>query len=161
MSASALIMSMEKLLKLHQSLYELAVSKTEILKKGDMEDLTEMIKTEQAHISAIGKLDEDRVCQAKVILPNLENPTLSECIEALNGTEKETLVKLQEALVDTIKNIQKQNELNQQLLQQSLQFVNLSMSLFMPQDPEDFVYGNPIRKSENSSPSSGIFNSKA
>lgn len=161
MSASSLILSMERLLKLHNSLYEIAVKKTDILKKGDMEALNQLMKDEQKHIAAIGKIEEERKQITKVIIPESENPTIADCLNLLEGTEYERLSNLRDALQKSIISIQSQNELNQQMLHQSLQFINLSMSLFTPPEPEDFLYLNPGRKSNDSTYSSGMFNSKA
>jgi hypothetical protein len=42
--------------------------------------------------------------------------------------------------VDVISQIRQRNDLNQEMIYQSLQFVNLSLNLVAPQ-PEDFNYG--------------------
>ncbi|MBG9444654.1 flagellar protein FlgN [Cytobacillus firmus] len=158
MSAEALTVSMEKLLKLHKSLYELAVKKTDIIKTGDMDALNQMLKDEQAHIAAISRLDKEREKAANYIAPTLESPTVSDCLNILTQPDRLRLETITEELAELVYELKEQNFLNQQLVHQSLQFVNVSMNLLRPQ-PENMNYGPPARKkSEKMNP--GIFNSK-
>jgi hypothetical protein len=142
MSAEKLVTTMEKLLKLHKSLYELAVKKTDIVKIGDMDALNQTLKDEQAHLAAINKLENDRQKIAASIVPGTDKPTIEDCLtaDAIGDTYRAQLTKIRTDLVDVITHIQQQNELNQQMIYQSLQFVNLSMQLVMPQ-PEEYNYG--------------------
>ncbi|USK49571.1 flagellar protein FlgN [Bacillus sp. CMF12] len=158
MSAETLIATMEKLLKLHKSLYELAVKKTDIIKTGDMDALNQMLKDEQAHIAAIGRLENEREKAANSIAPMLESPTVSDCLNILTQPDRLKLEAITNELAELIFELKEQNFLNQQLVHHSLQFVNVSMSLLRPQ-PETMNYGPPAKKkSEKMNP--GIFNSK-
>ncbi|PAE25836.1 flagellar protein FlgN [Bacillus sp. 7894-2] len=158
MSAEALTASMEKLLKLHKSLYELAVKKTDIIKTGDMNALNQMLKDEQAHIAAISRLDKEREKAANSIAPMLKSPTVSDCLNILTQPDRLKLEAITEELAELVYELKEQNFLNQQLVHQSLQFVNVSMNLLRPQ-PENMNYGPPARKKpEKMNP--GIFNSK-
>ncbi|MCS0654741.1 flagellar protein FlgN [Cytobacillus firmus] len=158
MSAEALTAAMEKLLKLHKSLYELAVKKTGIIKTGDKDALNQMLKDEQAHIAAISRLDKEREKAANSIAPMLESPTVSDCLNILTQPDRLKLEAITEELAELVFELKEQNFLNQQLVHQSLQFVNVSMNLLRPQ-PENMNYGPPARKkSEKMNP--GIFNSK-
>jgi flagellar biosynthesis/type III secretory pathway chaperone len=160
MSTENLINTMEKLLKLHQSLYELSTKKTDIVIKGDMDALNQIIKDEQAHIAAINKFENERQKFAEVLLPGVDNPSISDCLEAVGGTHKEALNRLRTELLEIVTQIKDKNELNQQMIYQSLQFVNLSLHLFAPQ-PEDFNYGPPAGKTSEQGQALGLFNSKA
>jgi flagellar biosynthesis/type III secretory pathway chaperone len=158
MSAEALTTSMEKLLKLHKSLYELAVKKTDMIKTGDMDALNQMLKDEQVHIAAISRLDKEREKAANSIAPMLESPTVSDCLNILTQPDRLKLEAITEELAELVYELKEQNFLNQQLVHHSLQFVNVSMNLLRPQ-PETMNYGPPARKkSEKINP--GIFNSK-
>ena len=158
MSTKNLITLMEKLLKLHQSLYELSAKKTDIVIKGDLEALNQTIKDEQTHIAAISKLEGERQKIVEAILPGVDKPTISDCIEAVDGAEKEILSQLRTELIEAVTKIKDQNEVNQQMIHQSLQFVHLTMNLMAPQ-PVDFNYGPPTGKTSGQTP--GFFNSKA
>jgi hypothetical protein len=158
MSTENLISVMKKLLKLHQSLYELSVKKTDIVIKGDMDALNQILRDQQAHLTAISQFESERQKNAGAILPGMDKPTISECIEAVDGVEKETLIQLRTDLLEIVSKIKEKNELNQQMIHQSLQFVHLTMNLVAPQ-PMDFNYGPKAGKTAG--PSSGLFNSKA
>jgi flagellar biosynthesis/type III secretory pathway chaperone len=158
MSTKNLISVMEKLLKLHQSLYELSVKKTDIVIKGDLDALQQILKDEQAHIAAISKLEGERQKIVEAILPGVEKPTIPDCMETADGAEKEALGQLRTELIEIVTKIKDQNEVNQQMIHQSLQFVHLTMNLVAPQ-PVDFNYGPPTGKTSGQTP--GFFNSKA
>ena len=55
MSIEKIVATLEKLEKMHKSLLELAIAKTEIIKISDMESLDKLIKNEQAHVAEIGR----------------------------------------------------------------------------------------------------------
>ncbi|WP_071460828.1 flagellar protein FlgN [Bacillus massilinigeriensis] len=153
-----LIPVMEKLLKLHQSLQELTVRKTAIVKKGDIESLNDIIKKEQAHISAIEKLDKEREKVSASLFPGINNATLSMAAEKAEDDEKSRLLELKESLLTVIDNIKENNLLNQQLIHQSLQFISFSRNLVMPQQ-ENYNYGPQKRKTNEAG--QGLFNGKA
>lgn len=160
MSEEKLIKTMETLLKMHRSLYEISLKKTEIVKKGDIDALNHIIQDEQAHIAAIKKLEKERQKMATVIVPDGDKPTLADCIQETAGQAKEELSRLRTELLDLISQIQQRNELNQQMLYQSLQFVNFSLNLVAPR-PESINYGPNAGKVKPSGYSTGLFNTKA
>lgn len=156
MSVEKLVGAMDKLLKLHQSLYKLSIKKTDIVKKGDMSALNQILMDEQSHIAAITKFENERQKYAEAILPNMKTPTISDCLNVIDDENKKTLEQLRTELFEIVLLIKEKNDLNQQLIYQSLQFVNLSLSLVAPQ-PENYNYGPSAGKPNTS----GMFNSKA
>ena len=80
MSSQLLMEILQKLDKLHSSLYEIAVKKTDIIKNGDIESLNGIMKEENKHVQAITKLEEARQTAVKQICPELDNPTVSDCL---------------------------------------------------------------------------------
>src|SRR4051794_37526123 len=123
MDSEKLITVMEKLLKLHRSLLDLSERKTAVVTKGDMDALNKLLKDEQAHVAAISKLDNDRQKMASELVPGTDKPTINDCIGVFVCEQKGKLEELRSELTDTINMIQEKNELNQQLVYQSLQFV--------------------------------------
>lgn len=159
MSAELLISTMEKLYKLHRSLYEIAVKKTDVIKIGDIDSLQSMMKDESAHLAAIRKLEDSRQKAASEICSDQEIPTVSDCIRKLNGPDKDALINVTEKLAEVIFDLKEQNYLNQQLIHQSLQFVNVSLNLLRPQ-PDSINYGPPSKQKKSANSASGIFNSQ-
>lgn len=70
--------------------------------------------------------------------------------------EKMKLAEFHEKLTSVLQKVQETNELNQQLLEQSLAFVNFSINLFRPQQ-KNLNYGPPKQK-QHVQDTSSIFN---
>ena len=65
MELSAVLSTLDKLEKMHRSLLEISLSKTEFVKANDISQLDSIIKTEQAHVAAIETLELQRQTQVK------------------------------------------------------------------------------------------------
>ncbi|TKC17031.1 flagellar protein FlgN [Robertmurraya kyonggiensis] len=154
--AQPLFKILDKLLKLHKSLYQIAVEKTEVLKKGDLEALNNLMKNEQSHISAIQMVEKERVKLMQELLPGKKEATLQECLALFTGNEKEDLEALQEGLTQQLLELKTVNDLNQQLLEQSLQVVSLNLDLLVPNNPANYS-----KDEEEDMPNLSIFDSKA
>lgn len=142
MSATLLIQTLDKLVKLHQSLHEVAKKKTEAIKIGDMDALKHIMKDEQAHIMSIQKLEEARVAISKRMVPTIPDPTVMDCVKLLDLQDAEKVSEIANHLKEIIMNLAETNSLNQQLLQQSMQFVNVSLNLLKPTQ-KSINYGKP------------------
>ncbi|RDE36288.1 flagellar protein FlgN [Parageobacillus thermoglucosidasius] len=132
MTFSELISILEAQTKLHESLYKLAQRKTEALKKNDIDTLSTLINEEQKHIFAIRQFEERRVRWMETTFPNGQNVTITRCIELADEMEREKLANLYKQLAETIAQLKQANELNKQLLEQSLQFVSAMLDAVMP-----------------------------
>ncbi|KZE97116.1 hypothetical protein AVP43_00956 [Geobacillus stearothermophilus] len=123
------------LLRAHSELYEslLALSrrKTEALKKNDIEALSALLADEQKHILAIRQLEERRQRWLKETLGD-EAATLSRCMDLAKGKEREELRECQARLQTAVAAVAEANELNRQLIEQSLQFVTAMIETFAP-----------------------------
>jgi flagellar biosynthesis/type III secretory pathway chaperone len=152
-----------KQLTAHKSLLAIAERKTDIIKKGDIQALNEILKREQAHIALMGQLERERNEETVKWLSSHpirgEQPTLSDVIEVVHPEEKERLENVQTELVACIQSLKERNELNQHLIYQSMQFVTLTMDLIRPQ-PKNFNYEKP-KRAINAVKNHSMFNSKA
>ncbi|TYR76045.1 flagellar protein FlgN [Rossellomorea vietnamensis] len=163
MQAEQLLSTLEKIYTLHRSLYDLSLEKTDFIKKGDTEALNDFIKKEQNHISAINTLEMQRQKLAAEFLLqkgiHTESPSLAQVIEhADEAVQKEFKEKKKELLELTVK-LKNQNELNQKLVYQSLQFVNMNLSMLQPQS-EQTNYSRPAGNKRQAAGKS-MFDSKA
>lgn len=151
MSIEGIYATLEKLERMHKSLLELAFKKTELIKTNNMEALNQMLKDEQAHVAAIDKLEQQRqktvteYLGAKGFAP-ADIMTVADVIKvADNDADKQKLEKIRNQLLLIIADLRKQNDLNQKLVFQSLQFVNMTLDMLRPQ-PEQINYsGNEVR----------------
>ncbi|WP_419961328.1 flagellar protein FlgN [Psychrobacillus sp. BM2] len=154
MSIDNILQSLTKLDMLHKSLLEVAYKKTEAIKTGDMDSLNQLLKDEQAHVAGISQLEQQRQSEvtdylrAKGIAPT-DNPTVALVLENTNtDEEKAQLTKARNNLLLTLETLKNQNDLNQKLTMQSLQFVNLTLDALRPK-PDQINYS----RSEVQSPS--------
>ncbi|RKQ14564.1 flagellar protein FlgN [Ureibacillus endophyticus] len=164
MSVQQIIKTLENLEKMHKSLLELAYKKTEIVKKGDMEELDVMLKNEQSHVAAIGTLEQQRQAlvqdylNAKGFAP-VGIPTVLDVIEAAETeTERKQLEEVRKRLILVVDDLRKQNDLNQKLVFQSLKFVNMTLDLLRPQPSQINYSGDQTR---NTVPKNSSFDSQA
>ncbi|MER2027848.1 MAG: flagellar protein FlgN [Solibacillus sp.] len=152
MSIANIVVTLEKLEKMHKSLLELALAKTEYIKQGDMEQLDQLIKNEQSHVAAINTLEQQRqlmvtdYLRAKGIALT-DSPSVSDVITAAENSEStEKLVSVRERLIALLNQLKMQNDLNQKLVMNSLQFINITLDTMRPQQNEQFNYsGAQIR----------------
>ncbi|QEY20504.1 MULTISPECIES: flagellar protein FlgN [unclassified Psychrobacillus] len=154
MSIDKILHSLTNLNMLHKSLLEIAYKKTEAIKTGDMDSLNQLLKDEQAHVAGISQLEQQRQLEvtdylrAKGIAP-IDNPTVVHVLENTNTEEeKEQLSAARKQLLLTLETLKNQNDLNQKLTLQSLQFVNLTLDMLKPK-PDQINYS----KSEVRGPS--------
>ncbi|KEF40332.1 FlgN protein [Schinkia azotoformans MEV2011] len=164
MSAEPLIRTLGKMLLLHKSLNQLAKQKTDILKSGDTVALNNLLKEEKKHIQALQKVETERQQVSIAFLArkhanDFTNPTIVDCINFANTAEKIKLTQIKSELQQQIQILSNQNELNQQLLKQSLQFVNLSLDILKP-EIDTYNYERPGQSFQYEEGRS-IFNSKA
>ncbi|MBM7618370.1 flagellar biosynthesis/type III secretory pathway chaperone [Bacillus tianshenii] len=154
MSISAIITILEKLATLHDYLYELTVRKADIVKNNSLEDLQNLNKEEQKFLKAISQLEQQRLALSN-------NKTISELMVVATDEEKTALLQLKDRLSISIEQIQEQNDLNQQLLQQSLQFIAVTLNT-LTQEPSAVTYEKSanIKKNTNT-PTRSMFDSKA
>lgn len=160
MSAENLVVLLKKILTLHQNLLTLSKRKTDILKKDDIDALNVQMKEEQKYILAIRQLENERIAIVdKLLGSRVQEKTLSKCIENVSEPVRTELTGLQEKLVKVVSDLKAVNELNQQLTHQSLQYVNMSLDMLLPQE-QSVNYGNPAGTIEKKQTRS-MFDSKA
>ena len=144
MSIETILAVLYNLEKLHKSLLRIANEKTALIKTGDIAGIDQLLKDEQAHLAAIVQMDQDR---QKAVIAYLKgqgrpvpmNPTISNLIEITPEPDKQQLVEAKDRLLHAIQELKWQNDLNQKMTYQSLQFVNLSLDMVRPR-PESANY---------------------
>ncbi|MFE3972664.1 MULTISPECIES: flagellar protein FlgN [unclassified Peribacillus] len=162
MSARNIIESLGKLIKLHKSFNQLAIRKTAILKASDTEAITALLIQEQKHIKAISQTDMEREGAVKEFLA--VNGTVGKkasihAVTELTGpVETEIIERLKAELIDEVTKLKERNGLNQQLIYQSLQFINVSLDMLRPQN-QNLNYGDSVKKPVKSV--MAMFDSKA
>ncbi|MGP3561710.1 flagellar protein FlgN [Geobacillus sp. BK01] len=131
MTFAALIHLLRAHIELHESLLALSRQKTEVLKKNDIEALSALLADEQKHVLAIRQLEERRRHWLKEAIGS-EAVTVAECEAMATGEERKQLRECRERLKKAVDAVAEANELNRQLIEQSLQFVTAMIETFAP-----------------------------
>ncbi|MBG9544718.1 hypothetical protein ABE29_18730 [Cytobacillus firmus] len=164
MSVPQIINALEDILNLHRSLFQLALQKTDHIKQNDIEQLNSVIKDEVKHIQAVMRAEKDLLTAAGAFLnPEGQDEnqlSLTACIHKAQGNEKEHIIQLKLNLENEIDALKQRNDMNQQLLEQSMQFVTMSLDLLSPKlDSYNYERTNQPKEFEQAERS--VFDSKA
>ncbi|WP_117148967.1 MULTISPECIES: flagellar protein FlgN [Paraliobacillus] len=165
MSMQEINASLQQLLELHQSLYSISKSKTDVLKDGDTDELQQLLKKEKKHVQAVNQIEKRRLEQVSAWATSnqldLEEPNVTSLLEVVEDTtEKQQLEDITTQLAEVLVNLKQQEQLNQQLTHQSLQFVQLSMNMIAP-TIQSFNYGNQNKLNSDKETKRSVFDSKA
>lgn len=154
---------MKKLVQSHEAVHELADEKTTCLTKGDISHLKSIMQKEAVLVKQLQRLEQERHRLVQFFIRSkglvTETGTLTELLPQFDEDEKKTLVSLQTHLVEQITSLKEKNELNQQLIQDSLRFVNLSLDMIHP-EKDTGNYGRPD-KDDDEPQGRSLFDSKA
>ncbi len=164
MSIEHISSALERLIQVHQSLLQLSLTKTDLLKTGEIEEVQSILKSELKHIQAIDKLENQRLKAvdqwADAHGLNDDQKTITTLLEKVeHDSERDQLEKLSTELAKVLVELKAQERLNQELTEQSMHFVQMNLDLMSP-TIEQVNYGN--KKNENDPQSKrSTFDSKA
>lgn len=160
MTINAIIQSLDELLSIHLTLLNVSKRKTEIIKDGDPAELQNIILEEYKEIQ---KLEQAEAKRLQVVQAHFkqegssEEQTMSDIIDKIDDErKKEKLLDRMVKLTEKITELKSQEQLNQDLLKQSLKFVQLSLSAMNP-SINQFNYGDKHKTQSGHS----VFDSKA
>ncbi|RYL95814.1 flagellar protein FlgN [Sporolactobacillus sp. THM7-4] len=154
-----------QLIDVNDQLYHLALQKTEAIKSGDDEKVNEIAQLETPLVGLLESLEEKRKAEVSEDLRHAggigSKAMFSEWERiAVPEEKKAEWRELYERLVDSVYSLKQANQLNQDLLRESLQWVRLSLNLLQPQiRPTN--YGNPNGGHDAPSPYTGRIDSRA
>ncbi len=140
------------MIETHETLAVIAEEKLEVIKKGDMDALQSIINREEVSVRIIQQLEGQREKALEAwVRENTDGSgtyRLSDVINTVPEQEAEELLMIQKRLAEAVLDLRSANDLNQQLLYQSMQWVQLNLNLLQPQAPQ-VNYGNPKKSQEN------------
>ncbi len=124
---------LQEMILVYENLLAVGKEKQAAIIKGDPELLLSIFPKESALLKEIGLLEEKR--QAETL--SYQSLTLSQIIDSSSSAkEKDELLCYQSDLKAKLKELVDQHELNQQLIENSLVYVNSMLALFtQPQEP--------------------------
>lgn len=162
-SIQPIIDIMNELTEAHKQLLNLCERKLSYIKSNDMEELSKILTIERTYIQKTDQLETKR---QKVIedfiskhnIPVVEK-TASQLLQHLTNIDEKVILEKQIVkLIEVIVQLRSTEQLNEELLQQSMEFVQTSLDLFDP-TMKNYNYNN--RLSEQSSKNRSIFDSRA
>ncbi|WP_340002104.1 flagellar protein FlgN [Oceanobacillus sp. FSL K6-0127] len=162
MSADTIRESLEKLVQIHTDLLAVSEDKTRIVKEGAIENLQKLLVEERKQLRLLEQAENKRQqavsnwCTLNHI--QAEDATITNILKHIT-LEKEQ-VKLENAatkLTELITKLKQQEQLNQVLISQSMQFVQVSLDLMSP-TLKSMNYGV---KNETDVSNRSVFDSKA
>lgn len=144
-----LISILEKQLSLHKSLLQLAYTKQEAIKQNKADQLNQIVRDEQKHVSAVAILEKQRQTSGA--------GDWATWLDAMDSVSREQALTIRSELIHVMTELKQANELNMELLEQSLQLVHFQLDVITP--PDAGLYGPD---DEGDTPSAGpVFDSKA
>ncbi|MGF7400345.1 flagellar protein FlgN [Thermoanaerobacterium thermosaccharolyticum] len=127
---------------LYKDLLDISTKKTDVIIHGKIQELDNMTKIEGNIICRLSKLEEER----EKILSGYDDTgeiTISELCKMLPEDDAKKLKKIQKEFESILKALNDRNGLNKSLLQQSIEFVNYSLSIISNNLVEDNgIYGD-------------------
>ncbi|GAA4873891.1 hypothetical protein GCM10023310_61920 [Paenibacillus vulneris] len=166
MAFEALIQIMTALNDVHENLLELAERKKQVLIQNDVEQLMQIVSKENKLVKQIGELDQQRVeaiGQFMIEKGYKPNPkvTVSDLTKIIfNVEDKKALLGMQKQLLGNIHKLKELNQLNQQLIEHSLAFLEYSLDLIAGPPEDEYTYKNPQMNTYGSK-RAGLFDTKA
>ncbi|SDH19465.1 FlgN protein [Alteribacillus persepolensis] len=163
MSVKAILETMALLIKQHQELNVLSREKTEWIKKNDTKQLVDVLKKENKHIRMMEQTETQRQQAVRTFLYNHgeteKEATVSLLLTYVSKEYHDLLLQLQERLLAEMQKLRQQETLNRALVEESLQFVHMTMDMIQP-DP-DAVHYRPPGDDDNRQSGYSTFDSKA
>jgi flagellar biosynthesis/type III secretory pathway chaperone len=164
LSVQSIIETIEKLTSLHQQLIKLSEEKTTIVKEGAVDKLQAILIKERKYVQQLGQVEEKRKTLVDTWFSerklSLEEATVTNMLQHLtDDKEKQEVEESAVRLTEAIVKLKQQEQLNMALIQQSMQFVQLSVDLLSP-SLKNINYGNKSEK-DQSGENRSVFDSKA
>lgn len=161
--------TIERLTEVHEQLLSISKNKTDAIKESDSEALVKLLTKERQLIQKVEQLEtlreqlvEQHFKQANV---TSDEKTFTVLLATLDdGIEKVRLEKSVANLIQLIVAIRESEQLNNELLQQSMQFLQLSLDMIQP-DSQNIHYGSHAKggneaKRRESTQKRSVFDSK-
>ncbi|WP_214847117.1 flagellar protein FlgN [Exiguobacterium sp. s193] len=118
----------DQLVSEHEALLDLAKEKKDVLIQNDMRRLSQIVKEEPVYLKRIEQLEQQRSAQ-------MGDLTMTEWLQG----HPEDVDSLRQ-LLQTIGQLKRLNDLNAELLEQSLHYLDWHLQLLIP-EADDFTYG--------------------
>lgn len=143
---------LDRQLDVHRLLLELNEQKRQVIVSGDVENLMQITQKEGKLIRLSEQLETERADAVQAYMRSrnmyvttaITIQTLSKI--AVRLEEKQALAERRDELLRLIGRIKETNDLNRQLLEQSLAYINYSLDILLDPGNDDAVYQHPLQE---------------
>lgn len=137
MSIENIKKSLKSLIKIHENILNISQEKTEILKEGSAEQLQQLLIKEQKYVQALEHAEKKRSEFVKRWFEKHnyddEEQTISTILNYVQNKADQTKIEqLATDLTHLMIEFKNQEQLNFELIQQSMQFIQTSLNMFKP-----------------------------
>jgi hypothetical protein len=150
MAFTALMNNLEALHNEHLELLSTSRDKQKAIINQDIDGINRLTQRENKFIKAVERLESERKLYLRSWIELMKLPFDPDRISLLemekyvvSAVEKQALKQIREKLVNVTNSLSMQNENNQRLLQQALQYVNFSLDLITGGSEDDVTYHPP------------------
>ncbi|MFF2483660.1 flagellar protein FlgN [Paenibacillus sp. NPDC058071] len=164
MAVAEIIDTMERLADAHDQLLRSGQEKKRAVIQKDMDSLMQVMRSEAKLAKDISELDNTRILITKRLMVDMGiKSRLYASHKNLMGVvfDPDDRVRLQsshERLSKTLRELKQLNDLNQTLLQQSLEFIQFSLELMIMPEDESYTYKNPTMSANQHGQSNSYYN---
>ncbi|MGO4370619.1 flagellar protein FlgN [Paenibacillus sp. 2TAB19] len=166
MSTNAIVQLLQQQHELYGRLLELEQCKKPFILANDVVQLNVVTQKEKLLITSADELEKKRVFETARYYKDMgfrfRSGVMTELIKSVsNAEEKQELIKIQQELAGLLQQLKQVNDLNQQLIQQSLSFINFSIDLMQENPTEDVTYQHPMGQQYHNNKRNTWFDSRA
>ncbi|HYE83659.1 MAG TPA: flagellar protein FlgN [Clostridia bacterium] len=148
----------------YKDMLELSKSKKRIIVEGKVTELDKIVKLEQNMIFDIGQLErkrEEEVTRLRAALNfNSAQVTISQLAKELQPELKKELEDIQDKLQETFSELKEVNDINGQLIEQSLEYIDYSINIVSGAGMETGSLYEDIGKNKSKQSKKNIFDTK-
>lgn len=161
---SAVIEILGKEYDYYKDMLELSKSKKKIIVEGKVAELDKIVKLEQNMIFNIGQLERQREEEVTKLCSGLElnssRINISELMQLLKPEQKKELENVQVRLRGILSELKSVNDVNGQLIEQSLEYIDYSVNLLAGAGMETGSLYEDIGRNKGKQHDKNIFDTK-
>jgi flagellar biosynthesis/type III secretory pathway chaperone len=157
-----IVTNLEELVHIQKQLINYSERKKSVLIERKVDELNQIVQEEAKLVKQLGKLENERKQQAESLLEKHPSLTFIEFVEAIpDCLKREKVISLIDALQQLTLELQSINKVNEQILKDSLSFVQHMIDQVTHSQQHNFNYQSPLRPQNSQASRRGFFDTKA
>lgn len=162
---ASMIEILKKELQYYKDLLALSNTKKTSIIEGKVAELDKIVKLEQNMIFDLGQLEKQREEEVNKLCQRLgisdRKASLTEITEKLTKEDRTALERIQAAMRKTLSELKAQNDLNGELIKQSLEYIDFSINILTSSGMETgSLYGDVGSNEKSRAAKTRLFDTK-